>query len=189
MKFYEINLIQIIYFFLLIKIINNAGGNPSTIPITSTIPSTESEIDITDLTTTISTKESETDKITNSDLIPIIEPINPLSSLSEGNNDINESERCWDTEPTKDIIDDCIKGNNLPNDKEKETCCYMTIKYKYSNLYGCIPILKDAKIIKERIKELKVIYSESKSIKINCNKTFIKLNLMSILLFLMNFFD
>ena len=187
MKFYGIYYIQIIYLFLLMQIINNSPVDPTTIP---TIESETYKTIISDSKTTISTKESETDETTNSDIIttiPIIEPINPLSSLSE-NNDINETERCWDTEPTKDIIDDCIKGNNLPNDKEKETCCYMTIKYKYSNLYGCIPILKDAKIIKERIKELKVIYSESKSIKINCNTAFIKLNLMSILLFLMNFF-
>ena len=96
----------------------------------------------------------------------IIEPIDPLpTSIEENiNNNYDNGDKCWDIEPTKGIIEDCILGVQLQN----ETCCYMTVKYKYNTLHACIPVLKDKNEIDRRIKILNGIYTGNKSIKINC---------------------
>ena len=58
----------------------------------------------------------------------------------------------------------------------------MKVKYKYNTLHACIPVLKDKNEIKRRIEILKNIYTGNKSIKINCFVSFIKLNLIFLLL-------
>ena len=133
--------------------------------------------------TTASNLDSTMDIETNIEevqITEIIDPINPLpTSLEENiNNNYDDSDKCWDIEPTKGIINDCILGVQLKND----TCCYMTVEYKYNTLYACIPVLKDKNEIERRIEILKNIYTENKSIKINCFVSFIKLNLIFLLL-------
>ena len=133
--------------------------------------------------TTASNLDSTMDIETNIEEVQITEindPINPLpTSLEENiNNNYDDSDKCWDIEPTKGIINDCILGVQLKND----TCCYMTVEYKYNTLYACIPVLKDKNEIERRIEILKGIYTGNKSIKINCFVSFIKLNLIFLLL-------
>ena len=133
--------------------------------------------------TTISNLDTTMDIETNIEevqITEIIDPVNPLpTSLEENiNNNYDDSDKCWDIEPTKGIINDCILGVQLKND----TCCYMTVEYKYNTLYACIPVLKDKNEIERRIEILKNIYTENKSIKINCFVSFIKLNLIFLLL-------
>ena len=200
MKKYEKIFVQIFSLSLLIQSINNSGGNDnnnkdkseeiilSTIPTTiltnipttipTNIPKTLPTTIPTDIPITIEdTKISyETDRLKEEFSIDYNETDRLKEEFSI---DYNETDRCWQTEPTKDIIEDCTMGSKL----EIETCCYMTVKYKYNSMYGCIPIMKDEKIIKERIKLLKKIYIGNKSIQIDCFAYFVKSSLLSLLLF------
>ena len=207
MKLYGKYFIQIIFLTTIINTVNNRGGEQilnnstnfindtqiistefqvptSSATIPTTIPSTTSSTIPTTTSTTIPANfNQESEKITDletSSNSEIIEPpdILPTSQEEKVNNNYNDYDKCWDTEPTKGIIDDCILGTKLEN----ETCCYMTIKYKYNNFYACIPVKKDKKVINERIKVLKDIYVGNKSIKINCFSSFVKINLVFLLL-------
>ena len=128
------------------------------------------------------TKENQkTDSITSSIIQPatITEETQKEKTYYGGKeNKYDNSDKCYQIEPTKGIIEDCTEGAILQN----ETCCYMTIKYKYNTFHACIPVIKDIKIINERIKILKDIYTGNKSIKINCYKSFVKMSLISIIL-------
>ena len=90
------------------------------------------------------------------------------------NNNYSEI-RCLQTEPTKDIVEDCYDEKL----SQGRICCYMEIKYKYNSYYGCIPL--DPKEVKEEIKKKKKEY-DAKSLKINCNSFFISFKLLFLLL-------
>ena len=92
------------------------------------------------------------------------------SSDNGGSREYDDYDKCLQTEPTKDIIEECTEGNKL---KDK-VCCYMTVKYEYNNFYTCYPIEKDKKKIEEAINEIKGEYGECKTIKINCKSSFTK---------------
>ena len=90
---------------------------------------------------------------------------------------------CLQTQPTKDIEDDCIEGNKLTTGK---TCCYMTIEFKEGTQYSCIPLNKDINEIENKIKEIEEKYKDNyKKAKIICSFKFIQINIISLyLLFL-----
>lgn len=92
-----------------------------------------------------------------------------------------DQDRCIQTEPTKDIIEECTLGNIL---NDGFTCCYLEIKFKYNYYYACIPVQKNLKKIKKKINEIKGDYYGYKSININCNTAYIK-STLSFLLFLL----
>ena len=92
----------------------------------------------------------------------------------------NDHDRCIQTEPTKDIIEECTIGNIL---NDGYTCCYLEVKFKYSYYYGCIPVQKNLKKIKQKIKEIRGDYYGYKSIDINCNSPYIKYSLFFVLFF------
>ena len=196
MKIYQKYFIQIIYLFLIIHTIHNAGeSNPST-DISSSFssdstlssnkpssssnshnnPSSSSKESSSSKSQTSSSKSQISSSSSSSKTPPVISSGKEKKEIS-----YNITERCYDTEPEKDIIEDCILGNKL-EDVTGETCCYMTVKYKYNTLYACFPVYKDVKEIKKRIEVLKEIYVGNKSIKINCFTSFIKLTIISILL-------
>ena len=110
------------------------------------------------------------------------------ASASEDTNSVDSIEykeyddydRCLQTEPTKDIIEECTESNKL---KDK-VCCYMTVKYEYNSFYTCYPVEKDKKIIERKINEIKGDYDGCKSIRIDCKSSFIKYNLIILLLIL-----
>ena len=90
---------------------------------------------------------------------------------------------CEGTQPTRDIPDDCIKGNSLSDGR---VCCYMTIKFKEGTQYSCIPLNKKKDEIKAKIKEIKAKYKDIyKSAKINCFSKLNKLNFISLYLLLL----
>lgn len=149
--------------------INNIKDNNSisTSVINTIDKSTESEDVI------VNTETSVTDEITegyldSSQKIDINYPI------------YNDHDRCIQTEPTKDIIEECTIGNIL---NDGYTCCYLEVKFKYSYYYGCIPVQKNLKKIKQKIKEISGDYYGYKSIDINCNSPYIKYSLFFVLFF------
>ena len=92
-----------------------------------------------------------------------------------------EVSRCLLTEPIKDIKDDCYGEST-----DREKCCYVEIKFKYNTYVSCIPVDFEQNNIRDVITYLKETYKvDSKSIKIDCNKSFIKLSLIfAILIFI-----
>ena len=83
---------------------------------------------------------------------------------------------CPQTQPTKGIEDDCIKGNGQPI-RNKE-CCYMVVDYKVSEQHACIRVEKNKDKIKDVINNLKKNDTRIKSVDINCNSSFIELSLV-----------
>ena len=117
-------------------------------------------------------------------LLLLLLDILKASAAPDGGDDpkeYNEEDKCYQTEPTKDIRDDCIKGNK----PENKVCCYMTIKYKYNTFYACYPVEKDKKKIEEEIKEIKKDYTDCKSISIDCKSSITKYNLIFLLLLIL----
>ena len=149
--------------------INNIKDNniKSTSVINTIDKSTES-VDVI-----VNTETSVTDEITegHSDSSQKIDINYPI---------YNDHDRCIQTEPTKDIIEECTIGNIL---NDGYTCCYMEVEFKYSYYYGCIPVQKNLKKIKQKIKEIKGDYYGYKSIDINCNSPYIKYSLFFVLFF------
>ena len=86
-----------------------------------------------------------------------------------------ELEKCASIDPG-DIDDECT---NFP--VGDLSCCYIKLKYKYNTKYGCYPIKKDKKTIKEKIKEMKQYYIGIKKISIYCNESFVKFNFYSLI--------
>ena len=117
-------------------------------------------------------------------LFLLLDNIKAAASGQEGGDnpkEYNEEDKCSQTEPTKDIKDDCIKGNK----PENKVCCYMTIKYKYNTFYACYPVEKDKKKIEDKIKEIKKDYTDCKSISIDCKSSITKYNLIFLLLLIL----
>ncbi len=85
-------------------------------------------------------------------------------------------EQCASIEPG-DIDDECTNFD-LDNGY---SCCYIKLKYKYNTKYGCYPIKKDKKAIKEKIQEMKQYYIGIKKISIYCNESFVKFNFYSLI--------
>ena len=193
----------VIFISLLINLINSAEYDPpekqtelltenqnidSTAPSTeiqnvdSTAPSTEIQnIDSTELSneiqnidsTEIQTEKTSTLKnnITGDDSPDYVGYENNQETTNNNYSEI----RCLQTEPTKDIVEDCY-DEKLSSGR---ICCYMEIKFKYNSYYGCIPL--DPKEVKKEIKNKKNEY-DVKSLKINCNSFFISFKLLFLLL-------
>ena len=87
----------------------------------------------------------------------------------------SQLEKCASIDPG-DIDDECT--NFVMSDL---SCCYIKLKYKYNTKYGCYPIKKDKKAIKEKIKEMKQYYIGIKKISIYCNESFVKFNFYSLI--------
>ena len=91
-----------------------------------------------------------------------------------------EELNCLLTQPIKDIKDDCYDENI----DERRKCCYVEVKFKYNTYISCIVIDIESENIRGKINNLTKIYKvDSKSIKIDCNKSFIKLSLIFVILF------
>ena len=95
---------------------------------------------------------------------------------------IPEESICKLTQPIKDIKDDCY----IENIDDSKKCCYVEVKFKYNTYVICYPVdfekFKIRDIISILTEEYKV---ESKSIKIDCNNSFIQLSLVfAILIFI-----
>ena len=91
-----------------------------------------------------------------------------------------EELNCILTQPIKDIKDDCYDENI----DERRKCCYVEVKFKYNTYVTCIVIDIESENIRGKINNLTKIYQvDSKSIKIDCNKSFIKLSLIFVILF------
>ena len=149
--------------------INNIKDNNSkSTSVINTIDKSTESVDVI-----VNTETSVTDEITegHSDSSQKIDINYPI---------YNDHDRCIQTEPTKDIIEECTIGNIL---NDGYTCCYMEVEFKYSYYYGCIPVQKNLKKIKQKIKEIKGDYYGYKSIDINCNSPYIKYSLFFVLFF------
>ena len=149
--------------------INNINDNNSkSTSVINTIDKSTESVDVI-----VNTETSVTDEITegHSDSSQKIDINYPI---------YNDHDRCIQTEPTKDIIEECTIGNIL---NDGYTCCYMEVEFKYSYYYGCIPVQKNLKKIKQKIKEIKGDYYGYKSIDINCNSPYIKYSLFFVLFF------
>ena len=149
--------------------INNIKDNNSTsTSVINTIDKSTESVDVIVNTETSVTEEITEGHSDSSQKIDINYPI------------YNDHDRCIQTEPTKDIIEECTIGNIL---NDGYTCCYMEVEFKYSYYYGCIPVQKNLKKIKQKIKEIKGDYYGYKSIDINCNSPYIKYSLFFVLFF------
>lgn len=84
-------------------------------------------------------------------------------------------ERCINIAPDEGIDETCTNQTTILN----TSCCYMKVKYDHGKTYGCYPVEKDKKKIKDVIKALKKEYIGSNSIKIDCSATFISLTVLS----------
>ena len=116
---------------------------------------------------------------TPTDTTQIIKPdINTNDVDIDGRIFNDEENRCWQTQPYKDIKEDCIEGNVM----SEGICCYMKIKYKYKSIYRCYPVNIEKVNIKRVVSELKDKFKESKKVSIDCNSYFIKLTFISLLL-------
>ena len=149
--------------------INNIkDNNTKSTSVINTIDKSTESVDVI-----VNTETSVTDEITegHSDSSQKIDINYPI---------YDDHDRCIQTEPTKDIIEECTIGNIL---NDGYTCCYMEVEFKYSYYYGCIPVQKNLKKIKQKIKEIKGDYYGYKSIDINCNSPYIKYSLFFVLFF------
>ena len=149
--------------------INNIkDNNTESTSVINTIDKSTESVDVIVNTETSVTEEITEGHSDSSQKIDINYPI------------YNDHDRCIQTEPTKDIIEECTIGNIL---NDGYTCCYMEVEFKYSYYYGCIPVQKNLKKIKQKIKEIKGDYYGYKSIDINCNSPYIKYSLFFVLFF------
>ena len=149
--------------------INNIkDNNTKSTSVINTIDKSTESVDVIVNTETSVTEEITEGHSDSSQKIDINYPI------------YNDHDRCIQTEPTKDIIEECTIGNIL---NDGYTCCYMEVEFKYSYYYGCIPVQKNLKKIKQKIKEIKGDYYGYKSIDINCNSPYIKYSLFFVLFF------
>ena len=91
-------------------------------------------------------------------------------------------EQCINVAPDEGIDETCTNQTTILGTQ----CCYMKVKYDHGKTYGCYPVEKDKKTIKEVIKALKKEYIGSNSIKIDCSSKYISLSVISfIVLFLL----
>ena len=90
-----------------------------------------------------------------------------------------DEDKCKQIQPTKDIIDECIKG--VSKSKDGKVCCYVKIKLKYNNYYECYPT--EFNNVKKAKDELKGLFKDNKGISIECNSTFINISFILLSLF------
>lgn len=182
-----------------ILITSQITNNKEFLTTINKIPQTTQKVTNNDITSSyinnnnsISTSVIKTiDKSTESEDVILNTETSVTDAITEGNLDssqkidinfpiYNDHDRCIQTEPTEDIIEECTIGNIL---NDGYTCCYMEVKFKYSSYYGCIPVQKNLKKIKQKIREIKGDYRGHKSIDINCNSSYIKYSLFFVLFF------
>ena len=187
MKIYGKYSIIIIFISLLVNLINNSENKNST--DINDIASIETQNSVS-----IEEKESNKEVQKENDTIettPSNEIKNPIlvgdesqellndekdnQNTNDNINDINDlKNRCLETEPSENIIEDCSIGNNMTEKGNK--CCYIEFKYDYNKYYGCIPLDLTKVNIKDEIKNMKNEYNAN-SIKIKCKSSFIHLKL------------
>ena len=80
-------------------------------------------------------------------------------------------DNCENIQPTYGIKEDCINYKIF----NEQSCCYMTINYKYNDFNLCIRISKDKDEIKKKIKQIQEEYEGCESVSIDCHSNFIKL--------------
>ena len=130
-------------------------------------------------TTKESDKASDTTKESDKASDTTKESDKASDTNNEGNIDIKleNYQSCEDIQPTNGIIEDCT-SYSYNND---QSCCYVSINYKYNEFNICIKIKKDKKIIESRIEQLEKYYEGSDSVDIDCHSKFINFNLILLL--------
>ena len=92
--------------------------------------------------------------------------------------------KCNFTQPIKDIKDICYDEISDENLDKRYRCCYVEVKFKYNTYVMCNLVDIEDDNIRDVIKNLAIQYQvNSKSIKIDCNNTFIKLSLILAIIF------
>jgi len=92
--------------------------------------------------------------------------------------------KCNFTQPIKDIKDICYDEISDENLDKRFRCCYVEVKFKYNTYVMCNLVDIEDVNIRDVIKNLAIEYQvNSKSIKIDCNNTFIKLSLIFVIIF------
>ena len=104
------------------------------------------------------------------------EPIPKIDSTEEIS-PFDKYDNCENIQPTYGIKEDCINYKIF----NEQSCCYMTINYKYNDFNVCIRISKDKDEIKKKIKEIKEEYEGCKSVTIDCHSNYIELVKYSLL--------
>ena len=92
--------------------------------------------------------------------------------------------KCNFTQPIKDIKDICYDEISDENLDKRFRCCYVEVKFKYNTYVMCNLVDIEDVNIRDVIKNLAIEYQvNSKSIKIDCKNTFIKLSLIFAIIF------
>ena len=182
MKIYTKYSIIIIILSLLINLINSSEGNldDSVTDLHTTTDDTTNDNSIDIANTTIEETNNDINKSIN--FTKDIDTTKKVESTLEIGNEINVNnlnKKCSETEPSKGIIEDCSKGNNMTS--PENMCCYMEIKYDYNKYYECIPLNLTNINWKETIIKKKKEYGAN-SIKIKCKSSFIRFKLLFLLL-------
>ena len=95
-----------------------------------------------------------------------------------------EISKCNFTQPIKDIKDICYDEISDENLDKRYRCCYVEVKFKYNTYVMCNLVDIEDVNMRDVIKNLSIEYQvNSKSIKIDCNNTFIKLSLIFVIIF------
>ena len=179
MELFNQIIFQIILFSSLISlIVSGYEGNPTN-TFTTDISTTNSISDTDSSTIDITDNDSSTTDISANDISTIDISTNDTNNATQSNS--LEDANCFLTQPMRNIKDDCYE--NIINRKR---CCYLEVKFEYNTYIGCIPIDIESVNIKEEINGLKAgLYINSKSIKIDCNNSFIKISfIFAILIFI-----
>ena len=113
------------------------------------------------------------------------EPIPKIDSTEEIS-PFDKYDNCENIQPTYGIKEDCINYKIF----NEQSCCYMTINYKYNDFNVCIRISKDKDEIKKKIKEIKEEYEGCKSVTIDCHSNYIELQkiILTLIVFFTNIF-
>ena len=105
--------------------------------------------------------------------------VNSDDTNTKGNTDIKleNYQSCEDIQPTNGIIEDCTSYSY----NNEQSCCYVSINYKYNEFNICIKIRKDKKTIERRIEQLENNYEGCDSVDIDCHSEFINISFIFLL--------
>ena len=120
---------------------------------------------------------------TNNEKAQISDTNNEKVEVSDTNNEENidikleNYQTCEDIQPTNGIIEDCTSYSY----NNEQSCCYVSINYKYNEFNICIKIRKDKKTIERRIEQLEKYYEGCDSVDIDCHSKFINISFIFLL--------
>ena len=120
---------------------------------------------------------------TNNEKAQISDTNNEKVEVSDTNNEENidikleNYQSCEDIQPTNGIIEDCTSYSY----NNEQSCCYVSINYKYNEFNICIKIRKDKKTIERRIEQLENNYEGCDSVDIDCHSKFINFSFIFLL--------